>query len=208
MYISENYKPGDFIACLGDLRMGKTMNAIRLARMLHRQGWQVYSNIPISFAAGRTATVTQFFELRDCVFVFDEIQATLDSRNSHAKLLMRLTQESIYIGKRGIILIYTSPSLRMVDIRYRGLTRHVYLMTAKALVQGRWITRVEWCKHSVDTDMLLERKGVFPLYHDQYYGTYPTLFGREPGENLVLIDDLPVPEKKGRNNAAFEAVAN
>lgn len=183
---SENYLPGDFIGCVGDLRKGKTMNAVRIARSLHRRGYRVASNIPIVFADTLVQSFDDFIKLRDCVFVWDEIQASLDSRNSKSMTVMALTQESIYIGKRGIILIYTSPSLRMVDIRYRELTRNIYQMTRKALVRGKWRTRVEWCYQPVGSDQVLMPIGVFALQHERYYGLYDTLWGRETGQSLVI----------------------
>jgi hypothetical protein len=189
--IRENYMPGDFIACTGDLRKGKTMNAFRLARALFRKGYRVRSNVPFHFGpmADRQPVLylDEFVELTDCVFVWDEIQASLDSRLSKSQTVIKLTQESILIGKRGIILIYTSPALSMVDIRYRMLTRNIYQMTNKALLRSHgYVTRVEWLHHVHGQDGVTMPIGVFPLVHKRFYGTYDTLWGRRPGESVVI----------------------
>lgn len=188
--ISERYMPGDFIACTGDLRKGKTMNAFRIAHSLFKKGYRVRSNVPFYFGPVADRRPVLFFDefqqLTDCVFVWDEIQASLDSRQSKSQTIIKLTQESIYIGKRGIILIYTSPALSMVDIRYRMLTRNIYQMTTKAKMRQGYVTRVEWLHHVNGQDGVTMPIGIFPLIHRKYYGSYDTLWGRRVGESLVI----------------------
>lgn len=202
--------PGDFIGCVGDLRKGKTMNAVRIAYALHRrQGYPVVSNIPICFPGElpcrRISTFDEFINLQDCVFVWDEIQASLDSRMSKADIVIALTQESILIGKRGIILIWTSPALRMVDVRYRGLTRNIYSITQKARIGGNFVSRVVWSEHLLDFDMVLMQRAIFPLHLSKYYGLYDTLYGKRPGEKLTIGPGASGAPASGARRAASPA---
>lgn len=207
---TENYLPGDFIGCVGDLRKGKTMNAVRIAYYLRRRfGYPVVSNIPIHFpgerACRKISTIDEFVNLTDCVFVWDEIQASLDSRMSKSDIVIRLTQESILIGKRGIILIWTSPALRMVDVRYRGLTRQIYSITQKARIRGSFVSRVVWSEHLLDFDMVLMQRAIFPMHLSKYYGLYDTLYGKRPGETLTIGPGAAAVPARGARAAASPA---
>lgn len=170
----ERYLPGDFIMFCGPFRNGKTSGAVRLAYHLWRRGYAVVSNIPLLFSSRLITTIDEVLELRNVVFLWDEIQATLDSRNFSGPLQIKVTQESIYFGKRGNILIMTTPDLILVDIRYRTYTHHVYNVR-KIYQGGQYWAINEYCWYNATREMLLPR-GKFKQSLLRYAGLFDTFY--------------------------------
>lgn len=176
----ERYMPGDFIMFCGPFRNGKTSGAVRLAFDLWRRGYPVVSNIPLVFSSRLITTIDEVLELRNVVFLWDEIQATLDSRNFSGPMQIKVTQESIYFGKRGNILIMTTPDLSLVDIRYRTYTYHVYNVR-KYRMNGRYYGVNEYCSHNPTLGTLLS-KGKFKQSLSKYGPLFDTYY-----EQVILL---------------------
>ena len=171
------FYPGDFICSCGYLRAGKTMNSVRLALNLHLKGWNIVSNIDVKFATQRLKYIEELYEVRNSVILLDEVQATIDSRDFAKNVTV--TQQGIYFGKRGNIVIMTTPHFGMLDIRYRQLTR--YLFQCRRVVRhGKGYTVVEPYIH--DGMDNLKSTGKFVMKQELYYGLYDTL-----DENVALI---------------------
>lgn len=170
----ELYLPGDFVVFSGYLRQGKTLNAVRVAwDLAHRLGMPVVSNIPISFSEQLVTTVEEVYSLRNKIFLWDEIQATLDSREFSAAQSIRLTKESIYFGKRGNVLLMTTPNLQMVDVRYRILTHNVYRVRKRYTRRRGWGALVRRFFYDSTLDLLYPMQKWF-MGFAPYVGTYDT----------------------------------
>lgn len=178
----ENYLPGDFILFQGPFRNGKTSGAVRLAYQLWKRGYTVVSNIPLLFSSRLITTLDEVFMLRGVVFLWDEIQATLDSRNFAGAAQIKLTQESIYFGKRGNVLIMTTPDLILVDVRYRTYTHHVYNVK-KIRQNGHYYAVNEYCTYNEARGLLMPH-GKFKQSLERYGGLFDTLY-----EKVILEID-------------------
>jgi hypothetical protein len=191
----EQYLPGDFIACTGYLRSGKTMNAVRIAYALYKRGWNVVANFDVSFASQRLKHIEELYEVRKSVILFDEVQETLDSRDF--KNNVAATQQGVYFGKRGNITIFTLPHFGMLDVRFRQLTQYVYLVR-KTRYKGGYASHIHWCWYPGVGD-ILKPYGAFVMPHSNKIGAlYNTL-----DENVKLVPrDAPVPKNK-RNSVSF-----
>jgi hypothetical protein len=182
----KSYRNGDFIGFFGALRSGKTLGAVRLANLLSRRhNLPIVSNIPVVGMAERISTLEQVQSLRNVVFVWDEVQASLDSREFAQAASVTLTRDLIMWGKRGIILLYTSPAFKTVDVRLRRLTRHCYITTARLTNKSGTYVLYEYWRHLYGDDVLNRLSGYAVRIND-WYGSYDTLFGRDPGESLVI----------------------
>jgi hypothetical protein len=175
----ETYAPGDFVAFTGPLRSGKTLGAVRLALVLSaRYAIPVASNIPI-----RTASVLRSLDdiqsLRGAVVVWDEIQVSLDSREWAKSSARDLTRDLMLWGKRGLIVLYTSPAFATVDVRVRRLTRRCYVASRR----GPY-TVYDVYDHPLADDVLVWRYR-FGLRRSSWYGAYDTLYGAA-GESLKI----------------------
>lgn len=181
----ERYAPGDFIGLFGALRSGKTLGAVRLAMLLSRRyGLPVASNIPVT-GAGLLRSLDALLALRGAVVVWDEVQASLDSREWSSAQSKALTRELIMFGKRGLIVVYTSPAFANVDVRIRRLTRYVYVTRRRLRVSGSDYAVYQWCTHWYADDVLTPVYQ-FALRLSDWYGCYDTLYGANSGESLVL----------------------
>lgn len=121
--------PGCFIANTGLLRMGKTMNATRLAAIEYLQGRAVYTNYDTSFS-NRLQNMAELFSIpQGSCLVLDELQSMIDSREFSDNI--GLTHWLTMLGKDGISLIYTVQGFGMVDLRLRQLTGYLYFAERK-----------------------------------------------------------------------------
>jgi hypothetical protein len=193
----EEYYPGDFIAIVGYLRRGKTMNAVRIAYDLYLRGWNVVSNIPLTFSSSpRLTWIEQVYEIRNSVILWDEAPLTLDSRQFADNV--RATQQGVLFGKRGNITIMTMPVFSTLDKRFRELTHSVYLVHQKAeLYPDEWYSYITWCYYPLE-GVTLYPYGSFLLPHAPYRDLFDTLF-----EDVILLPDPDRPE-----NARYYARLN
>lgn len=188
------YYPGTFAASTGFLRAGKTMNAVRIAAMLYRRGWPVVSNVSIQFAR-RIQYIQELLEVRQSVIVWDEIQATLDSRDWGSDKARNLTQEGILFGKRGNIVLYTCPHFGMVDVRFRQLTQWVYTCRkVQFREQPVSVLELYWYPGVGEVYTLVSKR---LMYHRNYYGLYSTL-----DEKVALTNNpsVSVPSSSRRSS--------
>lgn len=168
MASAELYYPGDLISCNGYLRQGKTMNMVRLAWKLHQYwGMPVLCNFPVAFGT-RVRFVEDYMNARGHILLWDEMQDSLDSREF--KNNVEATRQAIKLGKRGNILIYTTPVFGMVDVRFRQITQWVY-MAHKPKVGLTVVTRY-W--YPGLGDMIFPR-GKLVMYHKHWGPSYDTL---------------------------------
>lgn len=206
---------GDFICSTGYLRQGKTMNSVRLAYNLYRRGWRVVSNIEISFQAKRLRTIEDLYETRNSVIVWDEIQDTIDSRSFATNV--EVTKNGIFFGKRGNILIMTTPHFGMLDIRFRQLTQYVFVCR-KIAYQGSFSSVVNAFWYSGVGDEL-KKLGCFVMPHSPWYGVYDTLdesVRLVPKESLNKVHEALAPSvphanersssRASRSRRSFESI--
>lgn len=162
--------PGTIIANTGLLRMGKTMNATRLAYLEYLEGARVYTNYDTSFSE-RIDSMPQLFAITQGVVVLDELQATLDSREFSKNV--GLTHWLTLIGKMGLSLIYTAQSFGMVDIRVRQLTGWLYAAEKKIYPGGNPTTVLALYAVAPTGMAFLRRRLLMP--HEPLYPLYDTL---------------------------------
>lgn len=129
---------GDFVGFFGQPRAGKTMGAIALMYGLWKdKGMQVYSNTPLAFPSVTIRSVQQLMDIqyRDPnttgILFVDEVHTLLDSRSFSSSFITPLTRWFMLIGKMGLLMVYTSQTRGMVDIRIRSLT-HYWIDAKKA----------------------------------------------------------------------------
>jgi hypothetical protein len=165
----EYYQNGDFIACVGYLRQGKSMNAVRVAWGLHRlyPDRPVLANMPTAFGS-LVRSANEMLHARNSILIWDELAASLDSR-SFAKNAMA-TQQAIYLGKRGNILIYTVPDVGMIDVRFRILTRYLYYSERLQNRSASSIRRYIWRGAAAVPAgrLVMEYAGFMQLYDTSY----------------------------------------
>lgn len=172
---------GSFVCSCGYLRSGKTMNAVRIAELMHKAGWPVASNIEISFASRRLRTVEDLEATRGHVIVIDEVQATLDSREFARNV--NLSREGILFGKRANVVLMTTPHFGMLDIRWRQLTEWVFICR-KVFFDGNPFSKLELYWYPGVGDLMVPR-GKWLMEHTRMYGKYNTWdedFTLEPEE--------------------------
>lgn len=187
--------PGTFACFTGYLRAGKTMCAVMYAGKLYNQGWNIVSNISITFASQRLVTLEDLLAVRNSVILWDEAQATLDSREFGKNV--NVTQEGILFGKRGNIVLMTMPNFGMLDLRFRQLTSYVF-MCQKVRKSKRWASYVQvmWYPQVGNT---LQRVTQFTMWHEPLYGLYDTY-----DENVALLPAVSVNhDKKAASVAAL-----
>lgn len=144
------------------------MNAVRIAYGLHLlYGLPVISNVPITF--GRLITTAdEILHARNHICIWDEMQDSLDSRAFQRNI--EATQQAIYTGKRGNILIYTSPDFSMFDKRYRILTRYLYY--CEKPIPGRSIITRAVFRGGAEAAIA----GRFMIKHKEWGPLYDTLY--------------------------------
>lgn len=177
--------PGTIIANTGLLRMGKTMNATRLAYVEHLAGSKVYTNYDTAFSE-RIQNMPQLFNVKEGVIVLDELQATLDSREFSKNI--GLTHWLTLIGKMGLSLIYTAQHFGMVDLRVRQLTGWLYMAEKKFYPNGQPATVLALYSVSPMGMALLQRRFIMP--HKPLYRLYDTfdrrvVLGKSAGELAI-----------------------
>ena len=107
---------------------GKTLTMVKDIIKFKGAGWKIYSNIKINGIETENLTTDDIInidkksELRECVFVIDEIQVLFDSRRSGSKANTSFSNFIQQIRKRGIILLYTTQYAGTTDLRIRQHT--------------------------------------------------------------------------------------
>ena len=187
--------PGEFVLYTGRLRSGKTLAAVRLATLLAaRLSFRLAANIPVTGGI-LLHTLEDLLDLRDAVVVWDEIQASLDSREYASQVSRLLTRELILFGKRGIVLLGTTPAFAMVDTRLRRLTYHVHRTVRRLSWAGQTWATYDYYRHPAGDDVLRYVTS-YALCHSRWYGTYDTLYGRDAHHDLVLVSRAPAPPRR------------
>ena len=107
---------------------GKTLTLVKDVIKFKALGWTIYSNIKIEGVETNELTsediidIDKKSELRNCVFVIDEIQVLFDSRRSSSKENKNFSNFIQQIRKRNIILLYTTQYAGTTDLRIRQHT--------------------------------------------------------------------------------------
>lgn len=181
--VDQIYYPGDVICCAGALRQGKTMAATMLAIRHWTLGYTVVSNYPIHlpYRVKRVESLNDYLQARESVLVWDEMQDSLNSRNFAKNT--EATQEAIFLGKRGNILIYTAPAFRQVDLNIRLITSYLY--KARRLQVG--LSLIQRYFFDIDIEMLFP-EGKFLLHHKVWGPAYDTKFENVRVLPMVAIE--------------------
>lgn len=110
----------------GSRGKGKTLTMVRDAYKMYSNGYNIYSNMTLSF--GKYISSEDVLELNkdsmlfNCVLVLDELQLFFDSRNftrQKNKDFSNFIQQS---RKRNIHIFYTTQYINTVDLRIRQQT--------------------------------------------------------------------------------------
>ena len=107
---------------------GKTLSMVKDIIRFKDNGWDIYSNIEIKGVTTNTLNTEDIInldkksELKECVFVIDEIQVLFDSRRSTSKTNTGFSNFIQQIRKRGIILLATTQFAGTTDLRIRQHT--------------------------------------------------------------------------------------
>ncbi len=112
----------------GNLRSGKTLMAVWLAKQHHDAGKRIFSNFHITFAEDvLPAEILMLKDLQDCTIVIDELWTLIDSRSSVSGENKFLSDIILGSGKDGVTIIGTSQMAHMVDKRYRDIADYIVL---------------------------------------------------------------------------------
>ena len=107
---------------------GKTLTMVKDILKFKEAGWTIYSNIEIKGVDTQTLETEDIInfdkksEMKNCVFVIDEIQVLFDSRRSTSKTNTDFSNFIQQIRKRGIILLATTQFAGTTDLRIRQHT--------------------------------------------------------------------------------------
>jgi len=113
------YKPGDVIGSIGLMGAGKTLNAVRLARLLAvRYGLGLAANLDlVGVEHRRLRCFSEFPEITNSVIIFDEAGLLLDARRFSSAANIFITNYLLLIRKKHNILLYTVQQPRLADVR-------------------------------------------------------------------------------------------
>lgn len=156
----------------GDLGAGKTLSAVALAVSLASgSGVPLLSNMTIQ-GAEKIETVEDWAKISSyrhtgSVVLLDEAQSVLDSRTSQTKGQVRFTEFLMYLRKMRCVVIFTTPSYNMVDLRVRErLNFRIHV----SRVRGRVI----WDIYDAYTDEFQKSRVFKQERFQSYYGLYDT----------------------------------
>lgn len=117
---------GIIIGSFGFQRSGKTLLMYQFAENYRHKGLEVYSNMNVPYWNKISALTDIPFNNMPKVLLLDECYYFMDSRN-----WANNTNSSIFfntIGKQNILLMLTSITPGMIDIRLREQINYVYLV--------------------------------------------------------------------------------
>jgi len=124
------YKRGDVIGSIGLMGAGKTLNAVRLARLLSvRYNMDIAANLDlIGVDHRRLRKFSEFPEISDSVIILDEAGLLLDSRRFSSAGNIFITNYLLLIRKKGNILLYTVQQPRLTDVRLFENSSYLYYL--------------------------------------------------------------------------------
>jgi len=168
--------PGTFIANCGLLRTGKTMNMVRIAQFAKVRGaMRVVTNFTCGFGDYRVRSEAELFDekvVSNCILCLDEMQTITDSREFGKNV--DLTKWLIWLGKLGVVLLYTTPKFGMVDVRLRQLTGWIYLCERRR-IKGEWFTVAQLAYYGESMGDEAVGMGKTMFRQRDYWGVYDTL---------------------------------
>lgn len=122
------------IGIIGRMRSGKTLLQSILADYLHKQtGLDLWANYPL-VNSKQIKTTRDIWGLSECIFCFDEIWMTMDSRfwKENASLSYWIMQTR----KRGVLVFYTAQHRSEIEKRVR-LATDLFIFCSHLKVNGR-----------------------------------------------------------------------
>ncbi len=130
--------PGRIVCFEGPLRAGKTLHMTLEGARAFAAGHTVYANYETMYSQ-QIDSIDDLYNCRSGVLMLDELQATMDSRQS--KDNVELTQWLVLIGKLGLTLFYTTQWIGQVDVRLRNVTTDLY-RCRRRIINGNKATLV------------------------------------------------------------------
>jgi len=152
----------NIIACImGDLGSGKTLFMTTRAYLSHMAGVSIISNYHLGFPHKRIEKITDLDQIIDenidkaFLFVFDEPFISLDSRASHSKLNIQLSQRVLQSRKMNMSILYSARFIREVELRLRAVTNWIFCPNIIALDEEEkpLVLTIERHKRSMQGDM-------------------------------------------------------
>lgn len=124
------YKRGDVIGSIGLMGAGKTLNAVRLARLLAvRYGLGIVANLDlVGIQYQRLRKFSEFPTISNSIIILDEAGLLLDSRKFASAANIFITNYLLLIRKRGNILLYTVQQPRLTDVRLFENSSYLYYL--------------------------------------------------------------------------------
>jgi len=151
------------IGITGDLGSGKTMSGAIIGSFLSRQmEVPLYSNFRMK-GSKTIGTMREVWNLDQCVFVWDEMWLTADSRLWKDNI--GLTRFMMMTRKKGVIIIYTAQMFDMIEKRVRGITD--YLIICEKRKEGIWLSFLHMYSGTIGRRYLIPEPSNF-------YGLYDT----------------------------------
>lgn len=147
-------RPGEYVAFLGDLGSGKTLNMTRLAAIQAAvHSLDCYANYDCF--AQSIESLPHLFSIRDGILLLDELQSILDSR-SFAKNI-DITQWVLLVRKLGLRVFYTTQDFSQVDVRVRNVTGWLFLCESMTY-KGQGATKLQLVRHQHGNFTLVNKR--------------------------------------------------
>lgn len=168
------------IGFIGRMRSGKTLMQSILAEYLHEQtGLPIYANYDLKNSIS-VKTTADIWRLKNCIFCFDEIWLTLDSRFWKDNAI--LTYWIMQTRKRGVLVFYTAQIRTAVELRFRYATD--FLVCCQVAENGHKYTFLQpdlW-----DPDQFTIGKSFNLTNADRFYSIYDSFKLMWPIEYVKL----------------------
>ncbi|MDQ7094987.1 zonular occludens toxin domain-containing protein [Desulfosporosinus sp. PR] len=172
----------------GDLGSGKTLSAVALATH-----WSSASGVPLlsnmTIKGSRKIEEKEDWALiaqcrdKGSILLLDEAQSLLDSRTSQTKGQVKFTEALAYLRKMRCLVIFTTPSLDLVDVRVRQrLSLRIYVSKVK--------DRIMWDIFDPYTGVFKCSKLIKQSTMSQFYGLYDTFELIPPIELPTDLNDF------------------
>lgn len=156
----------------GDLGAGKTLSAVALA-----SNWSVRAKVPlvsnmtikgaVKINKKEDWSFLARFRQKGSVLLLDEAQSILDSRTSQIKGQVKFTEALAYLRKMRCLVIFTTPSLDLVDVRVRQrLSVRIYVSRIK--------NKIVWDIYDPYTGIYRGAKAIKQETMSRFYPLYDT----------------------------------
>jgi len=153
------------IGITGDLGAGKTLSGVILSNFIARTiGVELKSNMERMIGSDVVRSMKEVWQLNNCVFLWDEMWLTADSRLWKNNVAM--SQFIMLTRKKGLIIIYTAQMFGQVDKRIRGVTD--YVITCEKREEGIWLSFLHMYSGTIGRRYLIPEPS-------QFYSLYNTL---------------------------------